>query len=286
MNNNDKHIETTNGHLKADWKPEKTTLQKSINIKKTHKVHSHYNSQIDHLLNSTAQTMSQNCCKNCAHLIVHTQQNWRSDTSGHKIHSTQLQTQTHRGARRPPDSRENHMEDTKTIWMIGGSSWCKCVCAASVYWPSDSKGGGQRRSDPNSQERRSEFPFSATPSIVFLFNERWAIGPGWGREEGGEPEPWEPSTSLLTAGMDEQEGRGLMSRAWTVPCSQQSTEDSEYLAWKGKGGERRRWEWLSIPTGAPTLPCFSQWYVTNMGKRDKSKNQGSASRTLFLVQCV
>lgn len=123
--------------------------------------------------------------------------------------------------------------------MIGGSSWCKCVCvcAASVYWPSDSKGGGQRRSDPNSQERRSEFPFSATPSIVFLFNERWAIGPGWGREEGGEPEPWEPSTSSLTSGMDGQEGRGLMSRAWTVPCSQQSNEDSGYLAWKGKGGD-------------------------------------------------
>lgn len=36
--------------------------------------------------------------------------------------------------------------------------------------------------------------------------------------------------------MDGQEGRGLMSRAWTVPCSQQSTEDSGYLAWRGGWG--------------------------------------------------
>ncbi len=97
----------------------------------------------------------------------------------------------HKQTKRPivPQTPERTTRRTKrrSRWS---DDWGKCVCAlGGKYWPSDSKGGGQRRSDPNSQERRSEFPFSATPSIVFLFNERWAIDPGWGREEGGEPEP-------------------------------------------------------------------------------------------------
>lgn len=41
--------------------------------------------------------------------------------------------------------------------------------------PSDSSGGGHSMSEPNSQERRSEPPFSATLRAPFLFRDRWPI---------------------------------------------------------------------------------------------------------------
>lgn len=164
---------------------------------------------------------------------------------------------------------------------------CVCLCEGvclhlgGVYWPSDSKGGGQRRSDPNSQERRSEFPFSATPSIVFLFNERWAIGPGWGREE-GRTRTLEPSASSLTAGMDGREGRG-----WWAEHGRRHDPDRVTSCMEGERGTREVGmiqHSCRSAHSSNTLPCFSR--IRGFAKNKQNRTNGATTCRIYAHECV
>lgn len=268
---NGKHIETKNGHLKADLKPEKQhfTLNKNHRyLENTQKVHSHY-SQIDRISNTAAQTVLYDWCQSVALIYTYKKMTFRHIRS--KSNSTQLETQnTPRVPQTPHEGHRDGLDDLgKSVWfrgriltlrlqwwwpekiwseLAGAPQWVSVLCYAQHSFPLQGEVSDRPWMGKGGRGRTRTLEASA-----FLTDRGhgWAGGTGgWWAEHGQSHDPNRALTTL------------------------------DILHGRGKGGTEEvgmiKHSWSTI------LPCFSQWCGTNMGLLDKRDNLGSTFEELDL----
>ncbi len=100
--------------------------------------------------------------------------------------------------------------------------------------------------------------------------------PWMGKGGRGRTRTLEPSASSLTAGMDGARGTGADEPSMDSAMFPTESRGLWISCMEGEGGGRTRWEWLSIPKGAPHC------HVSPNGTRrirDISIDLGSTGRT-------